>query len=267
VNPARFDSFISYQPPEVNEANAVATGWQVTPSIPIDRIARGILTCSWSPIVWKGGVRLSKNFERASWLALDFDGELPLMEALDIWQDSIHIIGTTKSHGIKGDRFRVLLKLAEVCRNGADYAHTVDTMIQTYGGDRSTTDAARFFFPCREIISTLDEGYTQDILAAPPPVVYPKRERNTRIIPAHTLKKLRFQVIPEGQRNDFCFGAAKDLAWAGYSIDETMGLILESPTYKTNGSPPVREILQAVRSGFKSAAKEAASGQEEEATE
>jgi hypothetical protein len=256
--------FISYQPPHVKEARACSKGWLVANNLPTERIARGISSCIWSPIVWDGGRRKSANFLRAAWIALDFDDTLPLAEALNIWCDAIHIIGTTKSHGIKGERFRVVLKLAETCTDGRDFEQTTRTIAGSYDGDLATADAGRLFYPCKEIVSVVDEGYTQDLHKAPPPVVYAPRERGTRIIPSRTLKLLKFQVVPVGERNGWCFGTAKDLAWAGYSIDETMALILESPTYR-DGSPPVREISQAVTSGFKSAAQEAASGQEEEA--
>jgi hypothetical protein len=253
--------YISYLDPNVKHAKGCARNWKVAVTSDVARLARGISSCVWSPIIWQDGYRKESNFLRARWVALDFDDSLSLQEAMDIWQDSIHIIGTTKSHGIKGERFRVVLRLSEDCEDVADYRHTVETLSRTYGGDSACKDGARFFFPCREIVSTLDEGYTQEIVKAPPPEEYPKREPGTRVIPTRTLRGLRFDKVEVGHRNTWCYGTARDLAWAGFSIDETVRYILASPTYN-NSSPPVREILQAVRNGFKSAQVEMQSGEE-----
>lgn len=246
--------FISYQPPQVKDANKVSEGWRVAGNLSMARIARGMSTCIWSPIVWRGGSRKAVNFERADWLGLDFDEGLSLSEAIDIWQDSKHIIGTTKSNGIKGDRFRVLLKLSETCTSGDDYAHTVNTITRTYGGDTKATDAARFFFPCVEIVSTLDEGYTQEILVKPPDIAYPSRRPNTDITTQFVRRFTIAEKFPLNEYNTHCFMIGADQRWnTTDTIDETVRLILESPTYIDMTNPPVKEIRAAVTSGYNNA--------------
>jgi hypothetical protein len=73
--------------------------------------------------------------------------------------DFQHIIATTKSHQIaKGDkwpcdRFRVIIPWASTITNVAIYETTMAKSIDEYYADPACKDAARFFFPCKEIVS------------------------------------------------------------------------------------------------------------------
>jgi hypothetical protein len=244
--------FISYLDPDVNHGKGCARNWRVAVTSDVTRISRGISSCTWSPIVWDRGIRKELNFLRAAWLALDFDDSLPLSEALDIWQDSTHIIGTTKSHGIKGERFRVVLRFAEPCLNLANYRCTVETLSRRYGGDPAVKDGARFFYPCTEIVSICEEGYDQEIVEAPQATVVRRRTPGTRVMTEFVRKYTSWSKFPPGEYNKHCFMIAKDLCWAGFSEHDTMALILSSPTYQ-DVSPPMREIARAIQSGFKQA--------------
>ena len=76
---------ISYHP----NAPDTATPWKYKSDYKtvntqdVHRIAKGMSHCVWSPIIWKEGERLQKNFLSCEWAALDFDnGEMSLEEAI-----------------------------------------------------------------------------------------------------------------------------------------------------------------------------------------
>lgn len=126
-------------------------------------VAKLICEFAWSPIVWVGGARKADAFASAFWCALDFDdGSYTLAQACDdVTQAGLaHVIGTTKSHGMpKGDapacdRFRMLLRFDRVVDSRAVFERAMRAAMQDFvGADKSCKDAARFFFPCVDIVS------------------------------------------------------------------------------------------------------------------
>lgn len=154
-------------------------------------VAKLICTFAWSPIVWVGGIRKADAFASALWCALDFDdGTYTLAQAMDdVTQAGLaHVIGTTKSHGKpKGDtpacdRFRMLLRFDRVVDSRAIYDRAMRAAMQDFvGADKSCKDAARFFFPCVDIVSAAKgHGYwpLDDDAEDTPGPAPPKIERN-----------------------------------------------------------------------------------------
>ena len=155
-------------------------------------VAKLVREFAWSPIVWVGGVRKSDAFAAALWCALDFDdGAYTIAQACDDVTSAglAHVIGTTKSHGMpKGDapacdRFRMLLRFDRVVDSRATYERVMRAAMQDFtSADKSCKDAARFFFPCVDIVSAakgfgywpLDDD-AEESQAGPAP---PKVERN-----------------------------------------------------------------------------------------
>lgn len=224
-------------------------------------VARAVSRFAWSPCQWLGGERLAANFGRANLLALDFDsGEMSLAQATRVFCDAVHVIGTTRSHrkekgGIVADRFRVILALEDAVDDGATFAATAKFYAYKYDADPKAVDAARFFWPCAAIISVAEDGYRQETITPDPPDEErdpPKRYRESGVVRIRTHVLLR-NVVPVGQRNDFCFTAAKDLYDAGYTAERIYAIILDSPTYQGQASSQTaREIQQCIRSAIKS---------------
>jgi hypothetical protein len=248
---------ISYHPEMVDAArpSLYAAGFRVADTNKVERLKSGIKDFVWSPIIWRSGHRRQVNFLRADWCVLDFDdGEMSLNEAVKAFCDCIHIIGTTKSHqrgkgGLICDRFRVALKWDAPLLDLHLYRWNMHKLIDRYPVDKSCMDGARYFFPCREIISAADEGYTQEIDEDVPsrfesPVDY-GAYRDARIMPPWTRANLE-RVIPTGERNITCYQISKDLLALGLPADKVLSLIIQSPTYNGIVSETVRKEIQDV---------------------
>lgn len=140
-------------------------------SLNLPALADAMTRWTWSPIIWKSGVRLSSNFEYSDCVVLDFDSpEVSMASTLENkLADYIHIVGTTKSHqvpkdGITCDRFRVLLALDRRITDAREYQHTLTKLIEEYGADPACSDPARFFWPCTKIVNLQDHGHRQEVI-------------------------------------------------------------------------------------------------------
>jgi hypothetical protein len=215
-----------------------------------------------SPCLWASGIRKKDNFRLAEWIGLDFDEGLSIDEAKKIFEPHIHVIGTTKSHqvekgGVKCDRFRVFLKLQTRIKSKEEYEATVGWWIDTYGADKACRDAARFFWPCKEII--LFKGWGRLV-----PVVQPAKKRPASKIKDVSLyngKEHRIlptwikHVLKDGtsaSRNTVTYKIARDLCKLGYSQAEVSELIMSSslPGCKIDSFTKA-ECDRAIQSGFK----------------
>jgi hypothetical protein len=140
----------------------------------VEHMANVIKTYVNSPCIWKGGKRKQDNWIGAEWAVFDVDDGLPLDEALHKVRNHIHIVGTTKSHGIaKGeegprDRYRIWLKLEKICKNLDNYKYTQRKLGERLGSDISAVDGARKYLPCKSIVSVKPTGLPIKILISPP---------------------------------------------------------------------------------------------------
>ncbi len=65
----------------------------------LEELAEAITNHHWSPIVWQRNCRKRDNFLSCRLMVLDFDDPgYSLAQCLNDWCDTVHIIGTTKSH-------------------------------------------------------------------------------------------------------------------------------------------------------------------------
>ncbi len=175
--------------------------------------------------------------------------------------DMVHLIGTTASHQKEKkdkpacDRFRVVLKFEERITDLALYHHQLIKAENKYSVDPSCKDGARFFFPCQEIVSMSDDGYTVEIdHDAPPPPDYTRytiARQRTMTIPRKWLIYLEHERFPDGQYNTTCYQLGAQLAPLGLSVEEICARIYASPTYKDAHLPSdlQAEIVQAVSNG------------------
>jgi len=237
--------------------------WKCNPDInSANDLAKLVVKYSNSPCLWAHGIRLKVNFRRAYWVGLDFDKIVTLDYAIQTFGDFIHVIATTKSHGIKeGDRFRVFLKLKDVCTNQHDYEATVSLLIKQHGADPACCDAARLFFKCKEIISVNYSGKLLPIVDAAKAEL--KKQKNIekykqniaqnyapgRFIPGATKHKLDFGV-PNGTRNPEVYKVAKVLGRCGYSESEALEIILSSRIPLDNSQKVTAEVKEVVKRAF-----------------
>ena len=154
------------------DGRCYAKGWRGSKANSVDEVSKIVSTYVNSPCMWAYGIRNKNNFVRADWLGLDFDEGMSLKDSLIEFEPFLHIIGTTKSHQVdKGgkvcDRFRVLLKFCSPCENYRDYEHTVKTWVSQLKADKACVDAARFFWPCKEIVSAKHYGGLINVFKAP----------------------------------------------------------------------------------------------------
>ena len=231
-----------------------------------------LLSCIWSPIVWRGGLRQGANFDQATYLALDFDdGRWMLRDAKKWVTDNNYaaIIGTSKSHqtlkvskdGTRQeptDRFRIVIPFERTITRGVEYRAVMETIFKDIPCDQACKDTARFFYPCKELY------HAQDGKSFPLPDVanlikqYEKplteddedNQQNIRagIFPLWLTSALHFGV-PAGQRNTTLFRIAATLAGAGFSLKEIEDLVSGS-FFDCLGR---EEVEHTIRSGYQSA--------------
>jgi hypothetical protein len=231
-------------------------------------IAAAIKCRMWSPIVWHNGNRSASNFHFAKFVALDFDSEVTLNDAFQMFYEYRHIIGTTKSHGIEkngviADRFRVIFQLSDVIHDGKFFAYLCKTLARQHGSDLAACDAGRLFFACKEIISIVDgtsicvgdytEGYENE------------RERykhKDREFAAYKdLKKIPYEIeckiysfVPKhGSRNNFIFSISSDLQKLGVSYEKCLEMIRSSAAFESykDDADFVRSSLTTIKCRYR----------------
>jgi hypothetical protein len=251
--------FVSIHPSDVDYSKpwAYARDYQSIELYNFKALARLIMGAVWSDCVWKEGHRREENFISSHLCVLDVDNGYPLEQAVKELCDTQHIIASTKSHGIKGDRFRIVLPWTTPITDLDIYRHNVERRIERFECDASCVDAARFFWPCKELVSYSAEGFTEDV--KPLPINYrtksdrqietaEKHLQNPGTYPAWLREALRVGA-KEGYRNNTIYEVAKVLFYHGKSEDETFHIIRHSKI--PLATAPDKEILHAIRSGRK----------------
>jgi hypothetical protein len=212
-----------------------------------------------SPIVFQNGVRTEKNFLSADWLVLDFDEGPSLASIEKTFCDSVHVIGTTKSHQKpKGhappcDRFRVWLRAEHTITNAGDYKETVRLLVRNYDADPACVGAAQLFWPCLAITSVAGEGYTQDVVRAKErPTTQNRPEYNGRI-PYWVKNWLKGDFTLDHSkgrgRNWHVLKTAIWLTKNGWDENDIVRVVMSSEI-PINQTPEVHaEVIKTVRSG------------------
>jgi hypothetical protein len=235
----------------------------------LTRIANGISRFVWSPIKWVNGSRCQNNFVYSYYAVLDFDnGELSLEQAKKSFCDVNHIIGTTRNHQAQKngkppcDRFRVLLEFEHPITDLRTYRYNMFLLCARFDADKACVDGARFFYPCREIVSVVHDADTWPVTN--PPIIFENPESR---VPAEKLARLRWQrhqqlapwcdkFLKRGQpfdgkgREVSAFMVAAQMKLAGISEDDAYSLLLTAPIDRTNFDAE-RELRHAVRSAYK----------------
>ena len=181
----------------------------------------------WSGCTWKNGYRKGDNFIQNELAVLDFDEPgVTLVEAVRSFCDQWHIIGTTKSHqkeknGVVCDRFRIVLRFEHPITNAEQYKQNMGPLIKKWDTDKKCGDAARYFFPCQEIISVnLDEdSYKIEVADYIPPKPRPPSRAHTLHHMSSFARAVTTYGAPNGVRNDFAHRCYFDLRASGFDSD------------------------------------------------
>lgn len=234
-----------------------------------ERLAKCVSTYAWAPARFVDGYRKRENFIEANWLGLDFDSpEIGLKQIAKAVCDMVHILGTTRSHGVAKDgvtcdRFRLLLR-AERPMSGGECLATLRRLAEKWPIDPSCIDLGRHFFACREIISVGEpDGYLQEVHRPPPPPTESElRRRSSRA----RMARLRFErsgsvprwlrafletgkLCKKTGRNNTIYAAAIALRDFGFSTDEIITMIEKAPIDRTDLSE--HAILATINSGLR----------------
>ena len=253
------------------DAKLLARGWFPVLEENLDILARKMLACCWSPLVYKFGVRREVSFWGADYCALDFDEGMTLEQAVDnIFADTVCVIGTTKSHrkeksGKVADRFRVVIPFESRIKDAEHYKQNMSKIAKKYDSDLHCVDAARFYFPCTKIIRIQKEGYRQDVIekteTGEPENIQAAISKNENRAKRSLPKLIRAYLehgCDDGKRNHTCFVVANCMYENGYSKNEITDAIVNSPIPRYNSKEKtydafLKEIDEAVSNGIKRA--------------
>lgn len=240
----------------------------------LDDLATTVCTEIWSPIQWTEGLRAKGSFEKALLVALDFDdGHFTLDDAKELVTDYelSHVIATTKSHRLPKispsghaeaacDRFRLIFVGDAWCGDREQYEYNMKELTALYGADKSCKDSARFFWPCKEIVSVgrgnkfhwqpLPEGYERDEVA--------RRRQRARLqaypkgIYPNWLRDILVHGVPVGERHVTSYKLGATMSMMSYTEDEIVALILKTSI----GEIGEAEVRRAVQNGIRAQGSE-----------
>lgn len=232
--------------------------------------------CIWSPILWKDNYRAKANFESCRLAVFDFDnGVWGLEDALTFAKEIelAYLIGTTKSHqkekksdsGLIAppcDRFRLILKFERPITSLSEYEFNMRQLMQLMPVDISCKDGARFFYPCREIWKSSNQGEKLPVLQCPPEetleakalrnIARAKNYAANSCYPAWVLHALNHST-PEGERHLTAYKLGAFLYHFGKTEEEILSLCM-----KTNlADIGLEQLTRAVCNGYGRAEREA----------
>lgn len=223
----------------------------------VRRIGICVKNYCWSPVEYSGGLRRKANFVKANWLALDFDnGEMSIEDAINTFCDMICIIGTTKSHSPDLHRFRVILRMERPCTNYLEYEYNLKKITSLYPCDPAPKDAARFFWPCKDIVYSQNDGFCVDVYEKPENYgVFDCSKTisygNSLVIPPKARQILNSKLYETGNRNSQIFKCSCIMIRAGFSVEKIEQIIIQSKCCNLE----LNEINTVVGKAFKTVTK------------
>ena len=254
-----------------DQANQTANAKKVV-TLPLVQLTEVICKRSWSPTIFneepytnpkgqkKGKFyRSNKNVEAMEGIGLDFDGGCTIEEVKAILAKNnlAGIIGTTRNHqkvkvtksGKKKpacDRFRVILKFDRPLRSDDELKKLWPKISRIFPMiDESCKDAARFFYPCKEIVAVTqgidfptqpDPIHAEDhpvvgvsVNKGHPAVTATKTPSQRGLLAQATMRFITFGA-DDGEWHRAFFKAGIDLKEQGYSIDEARNMLRKAST-------------------------------------
>lgn len=202
-----------------------------------NRIADVLFTNPWSPIIFKGGVRGIENFISSDWFALDYDDhQLNIDQACKNFVDFQYVIATTKSHTKDNHCFRVCIPWEQRITDRDDYVYNLTKMAEAFESDLNALGPSRFFWPCIALYRVNTDGEMMPVRPEPP---YEKELRKLQTayqlqpLTEITTRAQKFlehgKLIGSNGRNSTILKIAKDLARAGWTLDDAVAAIERAP--------------------------------------
>lgn len=201
---------------------------------------------TWTPGVFKDGIRRKENFLWSDFVAFDVDnmGEeiYSLEQAKKDWCDSIVVIGTSRSHQVSKrgqpprDRFRIITKWEYRITDAATYEASYRAVLDRFPAfDRACADAAHCFFP-HKIAFFNSEGFCESVIAAEKePHAHIGRsireymkERSFKI-PNHVNDFIKRGIIFGDGRNQSVYVSTLELLNFGMDPEKVLELLCDSP--------------------------------------
>ena len=151
------------------------------------------------------------------------------------------------------------MKFQNRCVSKDDYEFTCRQWVKKHNADKACVDAARFFWPCKEIVSVNYIGKLVEVLDSKD---YSEKKRKKeaerfkkmsrmypdKSIPMHIQNKLKFGTF---NRTHACYGIGADLTTLGFSKDEIISLVKKSAIISDGFN--LDEAISAIRNGIKKA--------------
>lgn len=200
---------------------------------------------AWGAVVWNDGTRNGRSGGFSDWFGLDFDSpDMTLAEATKLFCDMQHVIGLTKSHQIEkvekdgsitapGDRFRIALRWTSRIENKRDYEYNLERLIKKHGADKACKNWSRLFWPCTKIVAGSIEGYTEDWVTAPPPIIRVTQgpQPDHKAFPISLQNKIikAIEAPPKNGRHNLMCKIAFEIGALGYSEQVALNIISSSP--------------------------------------
>lgn len=207
-----------------------------------------VLKHVWAPSLFDGGRRLKASFQSSEVFALDFDTPgYSLAQAKLDWADSVHIIATSKSHGLPKDgqpacdRFRIVSIWERPITDLKEFEFNITKLINNYNADPACKDGARYFFPCEKVVSFNADGYRQPVVDIP----------SFSIVAADHLKAYHQDGAAVGGRNNFLISHGGKLRNEGVSKKEIREILTALNLEKNNPPLPGGEMADIFKSVFK----------------
>lgn len=202
---------------------------------------------NWSPGLFSENKRRNANFLKTNLFVLDVDEGCSLSYAKEFFKEYKHIIATSKSHGIEkngvvADRFRVVLFLDRPILSDAHFKEQFAAFAASFPhGDPACKDAARFYYPCKEVVSLREDGLLVEVVPEPNELdALLKAEEASAsrngldssekgVLRKDTLEFLMFGA-PPGHRHNALVKAVPDLREQNYSLDDIETLLEDLAT-------------------------------------
>jgi hypothetical protein len=217
------------------------------------KLTKHITTNSWSPILFKGGRRKEEFFDFSDWAVLDYDAGERIEDAINTFSDCVHVIGTTKSHTEEKHRFRVCIPWEQRITDVRTFKASQKKFVEDHGSDPQCKDGARFYFPCKDIVSIGPEGFRVAVTQPTKELEEPKRDYSRSGFSSAVTFFMK-NVIHEGRRNTQIYQVAKDLFRIGLDKQVAKQIILKAPTYRDTIVTPdlEQEIQGTINSAWRS---------------
>ena len=254
--------YISYHP-DVNRGHWHYNANFIAVDVDFFRVEKAIKTHAWSNNVWDMGRRKEANWQFSDFCVFDFDdGIMTLENAIDnYFCDYQHIIGTTKSHQKqKGtsppcDRFRVVIPWEQRIKDINKYRYNMRFYSQEFPSDKACKDGARYFAPCKQIVSTNfdDDGFRMEVKR------YTKKQReiekewkayNRERAYQRILEILNSGISENRNTTHYILGCCADEL--GMSLNQIQQMIRDTKALKNFEKLRPGELDRALRNGLKS---------------